>query len=206
LPALMLAAMAAPSAGVMIARGDLAVECGYERMAEIQEEILCCAEAAHMPVIWATQVLETLGKTGIPSRAEISDASMGEWMAYVYQQQAKPDNFTGVTVNLSVLDANNNLRPIGQATTDSSGTYTYTWIPDIPGNYKLYANFDGTNGYWPSSAENSFNVMEAHPTASPTPTPAAPMTDTYILASAIAIIIVIAIVGAIIVLMVRKRP
>ena len=78
LPALMLAAMAAPSAGVMIARGDLAVECGFERMAEIQEEILCCAEAAHMPVIWATQVLETLGKTGIPSRAEISDASMGE--------------------------------------------------------------------------------------------------------------------------------
>jgi len=75
---LMLAAMAAPSAGVMIARGDLAVECGFERMAEIQEEILCCAEAAHMPVIWATQVLETLGKTGIPSRAEISDASMGE--------------------------------------------------------------------------------------------------------------------------------
>jgi pyruvate kinase len=78
LPFLMLAAMAAPSAGVMIARGDLAVECGFERMAEIQEEILCCAEAAHMPVIWATQVLETMGKTGIPSRAEISDASMGE--------------------------------------------------------------------------------------------------------------------------------
>jgi pyruvate kinase len=78
LPVLMLAAMAAPSAGVMVARGDLAVECGFERMAEIQEEILCCAEAAHMPVIWATQVLETMGKTGIPSRAEISDASMGE--------------------------------------------------------------------------------------------------------------------------------
>jgi pyruvate kinase len=78
LPALMMAAMAAPSAGVMIARGDLAVECGFERMAEIQEEILSCSEAAHMPVIWATQVLETLGKTGMPSRAEISDASMGE--------------------------------------------------------------------------------------------------------------------------------
>jgi pyruvate kinase len=78
LPELMLAAMSASSAGVMIARGDLAVECGFERMAEIQEEILCCAEAAHMPVIWATQVLETMGKTGMPSRAEISDASMGE--------------------------------------------------------------------------------------------------------------------------------
>ena len=77
LPELLLAAMAAPSAGVMIARGDLAVECGYERLAEVQEEMLWCAEAAHMPVIWATQVLETLAKTGVPSRAEISDASMG---------------------------------------------------------------------------------------------------------------------------------
>ena len=77
LPELMLAAMAAPTAGVMIARGDLAVECGYERLAEVQEEILWCSEAAHMPVIWATQVLETLAKTGVPSRAEISDASMG---------------------------------------------------------------------------------------------------------------------------------
>jgi pyruvate kinase len=77
LPGLMLAAMAAPSAGVMIARGDLAVECGFERMAEIQEEILWCSEAAHMPVIWATQVLETLAKSGVPSRAEISDAGMG---------------------------------------------------------------------------------------------------------------------------------
>jgi pyruvate kinase len=77
LPELMLAAMAAPAAGVMIARGDLAVECGYERMAEVQEEILWCSEAAHMPVIWATQVLESLAKTGVPSRAEISDASMG---------------------------------------------------------------------------------------------------------------------------------
>jgi pyruvate kinase len=77
LPQLMLAAMASGSAGVMIARGDLAVECGYERLAEVQEEILWCAEAAHMPVIWATQVLDTLAKTGTPSRAEVSDAGMG---------------------------------------------------------------------------------------------------------------------------------
>ncbi|MDP3376588.1 MAG: pyruvate kinase [Hydrogenophaga sp.] len=77
LPELMLAAMAGASAGVMIARGDLAVECGFERMAEVQEEILWCSEAAHMPVIWATQVLESQARTGVPSRAEISDASMG---------------------------------------------------------------------------------------------------------------------------------
>jgi len=78
LPDLVLEAMASPSVGIMIARGDLAVECGYERLAEVQEEILWLAEAAHLPVIWATQVLETLAKTGQPSRAEITDAAMGE--------------------------------------------------------------------------------------------------------------------------------
>jgi pyruvate kinase len=78
LPEMLFAAMAGPPAGVMIARGDLAVECGYERLAEVQEEILWACEAAHIPVVWATQVLETLAKTGLPTRAEITDAAMGE--------------------------------------------------------------------------------------------------------------------------------
>ena len=77
LPRLLLAAMRSPAVGVMIARGDLAVECGYERLAEVQEEILWVSEAAHIPVIWATQVLESLAKTGRPSRSEITDAAMG---------------------------------------------------------------------------------------------------------------------------------
>jgi pyruvate kinase len=76
LPRLLLAAMRARSCGVMIARGDLAVECGYERLAEVQEEILWIAEAAHVPVIWATQVLENLARKGVPSRAEVTDAAM----------------------------------------------------------------------------------------------------------------------------------
>ncbi|MCI0442743.1 pyruvate kinase [bacterium] len=76
LPKLILAGMRTYPLGVMIARGDLAVECGYERLAEIQEEILWICEAAHIPAIWATQVLETLSKKGIPSRAEITDAAM----------------------------------------------------------------------------------------------------------------------------------
>ena len=78
LPEILLAAMRAPTVGVMIARGDLAVECGFERLAEVQEEILWVCEAAHVPVIWATQVLEGLAKEGRPSRAEITDAAMGE--------------------------------------------------------------------------------------------------------------------------------
>ena len=78
LPTLLLAAMRSRRVGVMIARGDLAVECGYERLAEVQEEMLWFCEAAHVPVIWATQVLESLAKKGVPSRAEITDAAMSE--------------------------------------------------------------------------------------------------------------------------------
>ena len=63
---------------VMIARGDLAVEAGWERLAELQEEILWICEAAQIPVIWATQVLERTTKTGQPSRAEISDAALSQ--------------------------------------------------------------------------------------------------------------------------------
>jgi pyruvate kinase len=78
LPEMLLAAMRSPCCGVMIARGDLAVESGFERLAEVQEEMLWICEAAHVPVIWATQVLETLARDGRPSRAEITDAAMGD--------------------------------------------------------------------------------------------------------------------------------
>ena len=77
LPLTMIAALRHHPVGIMVARGDLAIEVGFERLAEVQEEILWLSEAAHMPVIWATQVLETLTKTGTPSRAEVTDAAMG---------------------------------------------------------------------------------------------------------------------------------
>lgn len=78
LPHLLLAVMRTYPAGIMIARGDLAVECGWQRLAEVQEEILWLCEAAHLPVVWATQVLEKLAKKGRPSRAEITDAAMAQ--------------------------------------------------------------------------------------------------------------------------------
>lgn len=78
LPALIVAAAGRQPVAVMIARGDLAVEVGFERLAEIQEEIMWICEAAHVPVIWATQVFETLAKTGVPTRSEITDAAMSE--------------------------------------------------------------------------------------------------------------------------------
>jgi len=78
LPEILLHAMRSPLVGVMIARGDLAVEAGYERLAEVQEEILWLCEAAHLPVIWATEVLDQLARTGQPSRAEVTDAAMAQ--------------------------------------------------------------------------------------------------------------------------------
>lgn len=74
-PSLLIRGMEEEVFGVMIARGDLAVEIGFERMSEIQEEIVWISESAHVPVIWATQVLETLNKSGIATRSEITDAS-----------------------------------------------------------------------------------------------------------------------------------
>ncbi|MBK8101221.1 MAG: hypothetical protein IPK26_29415 [Planctomycetes bacterium] len=77
LPDLLFAGLAGPPLGVMVARGDLAVEVGYARLAEVQEEILWLCEAAHTPVIWATQVLDGMARSGVPSRAEVTDAAMG---------------------------------------------------------------------------------------------------------------------------------
>ena len=78
LPEILLHGLSSERLGVMIARGDLAVEVGYERLAEVQEEILWLCEAAHLPVIWATEVLDHLARTGRPSRAEVTDAAMAQ--------------------------------------------------------------------------------------------------------------------------------
>jgi pyruvate kinase len=77
LPELLVAASSRRPTAVMIARGDLAVEIGFARTAEMQEEMLWLCEAAHVPVIWATQVLETFIKKRKHSRGEMTDAAMG---------------------------------------------------------------------------------------------------------------------------------
>ncbi len=75
LPLLLLEGLRRPPLAIMIARGDLAVEVGFERLAELQQELLWFCEACHVPAIWATQVLDTLARTGVPSRAEVTDAA-----------------------------------------------------------------------------------------------------------------------------------
>ncbi len=135
-----------------------------------------------------------------------SDASMKDWMGYVYQQDACPTDFTGVDVTINVVDANGNYRTIGTATTDANGYYSLVWTPDIEGKYNVFATFAGTKGYWPSSQETSFNVQEAAATATPQPTQAPSMADQYFLPAVIGIIIAIVAGIAAVLFVVSKKP
>jgi hypothetical protein len=135
----------------------------------------------------------------------VSDESMSEWMMYVYMQQPYPANITGVPIKIDVIDSNNNYRNIGTAVSDGKGFFSFAWTPDISGKYTVIASFDGTESYLPSNAEAAFAATEA-PEVAATPTPApASMAETYIMGFGIAIIAAIAIVGAIIVMMLRKK-
>lgn len=134
--------------------------------------------------------------------AAVADASMGDWMLYLYKQFPFPTNAIGVDVSLDVVDANGNFRNIGTATSDASGFYSFEYMPDIPGKYAAIATFAGTESYYASYAEAAFVVDEApEPTPGPTATPA-PQTDTYIAGSTIAIIAAIAVVAF---LILRKK-
>jgi len=138
-----------------------------------------------------------------------SDASMEAWMGYVYQQQAEPTTFTGVTVTLTAVDPNGNFVTLGSATTDEHGMFHFTWTPpDIPGTYTVTATFAGTNGYWGSSSETNMVVQGPSATTVPTSTPVSGLATMSgltigIAVAVIAIIIAIAIVGL---LLLRKKP
>lgn len=136
----------------------------------------------------------------------VSEASMKDWMQYVYMQKPKPTNLTGVLVTLSVFDSNGNYRQIGTTTSDSSGNFGYTWTPDIPGKYTVIASFAGSQSYYGSSDTTYFAVDSAAPTASPYPAAAQPPIEMYVLGLGIAVIAAIAIVGALMLLALKKRP
>ena len=140
---------------------------------------------------------------GLPA---ISDDSQGQFMAAVYMQQPRPTDLTGVEISLDVLDVNGNYRNIGTTTSDINGFFSFEWTPDIEGKYTVIATFQGSESYWPSHAETAFVVEAAAPTPTPQPTLALPPTEMYVLGIGVAIIIAIAIVGALILMAVRKRP
>src|SRR3990170_4662188 len=131
---------------------------------------------------------------GVPA---VSDANMSAWMQYVYMQKPRPKDIIGVPVTIDVSDVNGNQRNIGTATSDANGYYSFMWKPDIRGKYTVITSFAGSEAYWPSHDETSFGVDEAPPPDPVPPEQPPAMTDTYVLGMGIAIIIAIAIVGAV---------
>ncbi len=160
---------------------------------------------------------------GIPAAGTpaISDASMSQWMEYLYMQQPKPMNATGVPVTLTAFDPNGNTENIGTVTSDMKGNYAIAWTPPVPGVYKITATFAGSDSYFGSDAETAISVAKAPaaqvpaatpaPTATPSPTvtpitspspqvtatpvpaPSSPsLPTTYIIIAVVAIIVVVA--------------
>ncbi len=111
---------------------------------------------------------------GVPA---VSDASMSEWMRYVYNQFPRPTNATGVEVVISVLDPNNNSYEVGRTTSDASGFFKVAFTPPVPGEYTVTASFAGSNSYWPSQTETAIAVSE-EPAAKPITTSTPPPTQT----------------------------
>jgi hypothetical protein len=145
---------------------------------------------------------------GVPA---ISDADMSVWMDYLHMQNStllnNPPQCNGVPVTLTAIDPNGNSINIGSTTSDVTGQFAYQWTPTTAGLYKIYATFAGSNSYFSSYAETQATVSSVYAAPTSQPTVAANLataTDlmTYIAASAVVIIIAIALVGA---LLLRKR-
>jgi len=115
---------------------------------------------------------------GVPAAGTpaVSDESMDAWMAYLYMQQPKPTNTTGISVQLTATDADGNVENIGTTTTDANGKYGIAWTPRTQGTYHIKANFEGTNSYY-SSEDSTYIVVGAAQTE-PAPTTTSTTTQT----------------------------
>jgi outer membrane protein assembly factor BamB len=144
---------------------------------------------------------------GIPAAGTpaIADEDMSAWMEYLYQQQPKPANATGVKVTITVLDPNNNCYDVSTATSDIDGFYRATFTPQVPGAYTVYATFTGSESYFGSSALTAINVEEAPAATAPPTAPPASLADIYFLPMSIVILIVVIVGIIVLVLMLRKR-
>jgi outer membrane protein assembly factor BamB len=138
----------------------------------------------------------------------ISDESMSTWMEYIHQQQPKPTDTKGVTVSLTAIDPNNNYIQIGEATSNTDGTFGLSWIPEVPGLYRITATFAGTDSYGSSSASTFMSAVYPPDNSTPVPTQEPEsIADLYFIPAIAGMMTTIIVIGAVLViLMLKKRP
>jgi outer membrane protein assembly factor BamB len=139
---------------------------------------------------------------GVPC---VADASMSEWMLYVYKTEQAPDMPMGVTVYLEAIDPDGEYLYIGETTTDMYGNYGLEFTPGKEGKYMIMASFKESGAYYGSTDT-------AYVAVGPALTPAGPITPepepTHgLISTEVAIILVAAIAAIVIVafLVMRKR-
>ncbi len=166
---------------------------------------------------------------GVPA---IADDCMSDWMEYVYMQQTKPTDITGVPVTLLVTDPTGTTQEIATVTSNAKGNFAYSYIPPTTGLYTISAVFCGSESYFGSESETAFVASAANPVTSPTiaptvaptttlpptvaptftiapsptvaPTPGTGLSTETLLIAGAAVVIIIAVIAAALVLRKRK--
>ena len=121
-------------------------------------------------------------------------------------QRPRPTDVKGVQVELTAFDPNGNIKEIATVTSDSMGQFRKLWVPEVSGEYTIQATFAGSESYWPSYSQTAIGVSEALATPAPTEIPAQSTADMYFAPAVLGIIAAIAIVGVVIILVLKKRP
>jgi len=157
-----------PGSGIYIADGYLVSLNAYDN------QIYCYGKGPSATTVTGPKTAVSLGSSVLiegsvtdqsPDAAgtpAMSDEDMTAWMEYMYMQQAKPTDAEGVTVKLTSIDPNGNYQDIGEVTTDIWGNFGTSWVPPVPGEYIIMAEFEGSASYG-SSSDSTYMVVDEAP-------------------------------------------
>ena len=126
-----IAEIAAAADGIMIARGDLAVEVPFEQVPAISRHIIRECRKLNKPVIMATQMLGTMVNSEFPTRAEITDVANA---AYLRTDSTMTSEETTIGINpVNVIETMN--RILSYADGDAiANPYDWSRVENVPEN------------------------------------------------------------------------
>jgi hypothetical protein len=187
-----------------LGKGPTAINVGASpKIAESGKSILIEGTISDISPGTNTYTMNARFPNGLPA---IADEYMSRWMEYVYMQLDTVPDATGVDVVISVLDPNGNVKDVATATSDANGFFKTTFVPEVPGEYTVFASFKGTDSYWPTQSQTALVVGETNATPPPQEPKNDSYTDTYVLGIGAAILIAVIVIGILTLMAVKKRP